>query len=161
MFFDGALIVGVCRAVLRGRKSYLGQLKSHVFPAGILAEAISMTHSDMLHRLDISPFYFYEPLLFQILVPWKFMNILGLPLSTLTFTVNSHVDNHSYKYIYLLQILYTMKSVFLLKYRLRFRPRFFILKFDLITYCTHMMSYAIWIDETADVLVSLKKINKN
>ena len=62
----------------------------------------------MLYRLDISTFNFYEPLLFQIFVPWKFIKnkSLGLPLSTITFTVNSHVDNYSYKYIYFIQIQY-------------------------------------------------------
>ena len=48
-----------------------GQLKVHPFPAGILVEAISMTHSGMLYRLDISTFYFYEPLPFQIFLTWK------------------------------------------------------------------------------------------
>ena len=46
---------------------------SHLFPVVILAEAISMTHSDMLHPLDISTSYLYEPLLFQIFVPLKFI----------------------------------------------------------------------------------------
>ena len=55
------------------RQSYLGQLKLHLFPARTLSEAISMKHSDMLHWLDISLFYFHEPLLFQIFVHWKFM----------------------------------------------------------------------------------------
>ena len=50
-----------------------GRLKSHPFPGGILAEAISMTHSGMLFRLHISTFYFYEPLQFNIFVPWKFV----------------------------------------------------------------------------------------
>ena len=78
-----------------------GQLKSHVFPTRILAEAISMTHSGLLYQLDISTFYFYEPLLFQIL---SLENLLKLrpSLFTITFTVNSHADNHFYKYIYLL-----------------------------------------------------------
>ena len=30
------------------------QLKAHLFPVGILAEAISMRHSDMLYGMDIS-----------------------------------------------------------------------------------------------------------
>ena len=38
-----------------------------------------MTHSDMLYRLDISPFYFYEPLLLQIFVPWKFIRTEAFP----------------------------------------------------------------------------------
>ena len=37
-----------------------GWLKLYPFPGGILAEAINMTHSGMLYRLDISTFYFYE-----------------------------------------------------------------------------------------------------
>ena len=49
------------------------QPKSHLFPAEILAKAVSMTHSGMLYRLDISTFSFYETLLFQIFVPWKFI----------------------------------------------------------------------------------------
>ena len=48
-------------------------IKSHLSPAGILAEAILMTYSDILYRMDISTFYFYGPLLFQIFVPWKFI----------------------------------------------------------------------------------------
>ena len=36
---------------------------------------------------------------------------LGLPMSTITFTVNSHVDNYFFKYTYLFQTLYSMKSV--------------------------------------------------
>ena len=59
-----------------------------------------MAHSNMLYRLDISTLYFYEPFLFQI------------SLSTITFTVNSQANNHSYKCIYLFQILYSMKLVF-------------------------------------------------
>ena len=59
------------------RKSYLGSAEiTYFFPAGILAEAKSMTHSDILyhslcflrlwfHGLDISTFQLYEPLLFQ------------------------------------------------------------------------------------------------
>ena len=50
-----------------------GHLKSHPFPGGILAKAIRMTHSGILHRVDISTFYFYEPLPFQIFVFWKFI----------------------------------------------------------------------------------------
>ena len=51
--------------------------------------------------------------------------------TAITFAVNGHADNDFYKYAYLFQILYSMNSVFLLKYMLRFWPRFFICKFDL------------------------------
>ena len=70
----------------------------------------------MFYELGIPTSYFHEPLLFQIFVPWKFI-----------FTFDSDADNHFYKYTYLFQILYHLKSVFLLKYMLRF----FIFKFDL------------------------------
>ena len=30
-----------------------------------------------------------------------------------------------------------------------------------ITHSTHMMSHAVWVDERADVMVSIRKINKN
>ena len=79
---------------------------------------MSMTHSDMLYQLDISTFYFYKPLLLQIFV--RILKNLDLSLSTITFKVNSHVDNHFYKYVYLFQVFYGIKSVFLLKYTLRF-----------------------------------------
>ena len=49
-----------------------GQLKSRKFKAGILAEAISTTHSDM-YQLHICTFYFYEPFLFQIFVSWHYL----------------------------------------------------------------------------------------
>ena len=71
------------------------QLKMHLFPALILAEAINMTYSDMLHQLNISTFYFYEPFLFQIFVPWKFIKpqaflcLLSLLQSTATQVIIS------------------------------------------------------------------------
>ena len=55
-----------------GQSLILGQLKSHLFPAEILAETVCMTNSDM-YRLDISTFCFYEPMLFQIYDLWKFI----------------------------------------------------------------------------------------
>ena len=124
MFFCGALIVGEW-GVLGGSESLIqGQLKSYPFPVGILAEAISMAHSGILYRMDIYKFYFYAVSDFRPLGIYK---NLGLPLSTITLTVNSHADNHFYKYIYFFQILYSMNQFFLLKYTLKF----FIFKFDL------------------------------
>ena len=49
------------------------QLKSDLFPGGILTEAISMTRSGILYRLNISTFYFREPLPFQIFITCKFI----------------------------------------------------------------------------------------
>ena len=70
-------------------------------------------------------------MLFQIFRPFEIYTNLGHPLSTIPFSVNSHTDNHFYKYIYLFQILFSIKSVFILKYTLRFWPRFFMFRFDL------------------------------
>ena len=75
-----------------------------------------MTDSGMLYRLDISTFYFYEALLFQIFFPWKFIyKNLGTPLSSINFTANSHADNHFYKYVYLFQniIQYEVKVFYI------------------------------------------------
>ena len=73
-------------------------MKSHLFPAGILAKTISMTHSGMLYRVDIFMFYFYEPFLFKIFVPYNiiktssFSCLLSLLQSTVTFTVNVSIN---------------------------------------------------------------------
>ena len=107
-----------------GAKSYSGPAEITSFSSRDFSETINMTHSDMFYRLNISTFHFYEPLLFQIFVPWKFIKPSlyknCLPLSAIAFTVNSHADNHFYKYLYLFHVLYGMKLVFLLKCTLRF-----------------------------------------
>ena len=84
-----------------------GRLKSYPFPGGILAAAISMTYNGMLHRLDISTFCLRVIAASDFRSSEIFKN-LGLSLPTITFLVNSRADNHFYKYIYLLQILYSM-----------------------------------------------------
>ena len=59
---------------LEGAESRIqSQLKLHLFPGRFLAEAIYIKHSGILYRLDISKFYFYKPLLFQIFVLPKFI----------------------------------------------------------------------------------------
>ena len=80
-----------------GQKSYLGPTEIVSFSSRILAEAKNMTYSDMLYRLDISTFCFYESLLFQIFFLWKFIKtsvfpcLLSLLQSTatqITFSIN-------------------------------------------------------------------------
>ena len=60
--------------------------------------------------------YFYVLFLWAIavsvFVPLESYKNLRLPLPTITFIVDSHADNHFYKYMYLFQILYSIKSVF-------------------------------------------------
>ena len=57
----------------------------------------------------VSTKYFYVLFLWAIAVSdflsLKIYENVGLLLSTATFTVNSHIDNNSYKFIYLVQIL--------------------------------------------------------
>ena len=43
---------------------------------------------------------------------WKFIRTLAFPCSIITFTVSSHTGYHFCNYIYLFQILYSMKSFF-------------------------------------------------
>ena len=67
--FGAALISGGWGGVKGWAESLiLDQLKSHSFLGVILAEEISMTYSSVLYELDISMFYFYESLLFQIFI---------------------------------------------------------------------------------------------
>ena len=129
LFFGGALIVGGWDQVRWGRKSYLIRLP----------KIVSFSSQDFSRSNKLDPFshvvstgYLYVSVLRAIAVsdfrPLEIYKKLGLPLSTFTFTVNSHGDNHFYKCIYLFQLLYTIKSVFLSKYILTF----FVFKFDLI-----------------------------
>ena len=53
-------------------------------------------------------------------------------MSTITFTVNSHADNHFFKHVYLFQILFYMilyysifKSDLIVKHRSYFKNSFF------------------------------------
>ena len=73
--------------------------------------------------------YFYVLFLWAIAVsdfrPLENYKNLGLPLFIITFTVNSHAGNHSYKYIYLFQILYSTKSVFFIKIHVKVLTKVF------------------------------------
>ena len=46
-------------------------------------------------------------------------------------TVNSHADDHFYKYIYLFQILLSLKISFFIKIDVKVLSKVFIFKFDL------------------------------
>ena len=49
-------------------------------------------------------------------------------MSTITFTVNSDADNLFYKYIYLFQILYSVKSVFVMKIHVKVLTKVFYIQ---------------------------------
>ena len=110
-----------------GRKSYLGPAEI----ASFSSRNFSGSNKHVTFSHVVSTGYFYVLFLWTIAVSdFRSLEIYknwSRPLSTITFTVNSHADNYFYKYIYLFQILYSMKSVFLLKYMFRF----FIYKSDL------------------------------
>ena len=179
MFVGGALIVGGWGVVGWDRKSYLGPAEIASFSSGDLSPS---------NKHDTS-WHFYEPLLFQIFFPLKFIK-LRPSLSSINFAINNHADNLFSIYISFFQILYNMKSIFLFKYTLRF----FIFKFDLnvkqspyffpvkvmvcrknsienksffsvdyvkITELQVVTSHAIWVDDITGVMISIKKINKN
>ena len=93
--------------------------KSYLRPA----EMKSFSSRDLSRRNKHGSFWFFVSTgYFCILFVWAIVvsnfqpleihKHLVLPLSSIIFTVNSQADNHFYKYIYLFQILYSMKSVF-------------------------------------------------
>ena len=84
MFFSGAFIVRGWGLVGSGRKSYLGQ--AEIAPFSSRDFSWSSKH-DTFCRVVLSGY-------------------LGRPLSTITFTDNSHADKHFfYKCFYLLQVV--------------------------------------------------------
>ena len=95
-----------------GEKVYLGLAEIASFSSRGFSR--SNKHDTFWHA--VSTGYFYVLFLWTIAVsyfrPLEIYKNLGLPFSSITFTVNSHPDNHFYKYIYLFQILYSVKSGF-------------------------------------------------
>ena len=128
MLFGGALIISRWGVVGWGRKSYLGLVDIESF----FSQDFSRSNKHDTFWLVVFTEYFHVLFLWAIAVsdfsPLEIYKNIGLRLSFITFTINSHADNHSYKYIYLLQIFnYTVRYQFLLKNMLSF----FIFKFDL------------------------------
>ena len=103
-----------------GRNSYLGAAEI----ASFSSRYFSRTNKNNTFWQDVTTGYFYLLFLWTIAVSdfclLEIYKNLGFLLATITFTVNSHEDNHFYKYIYLFQILYSLKSAFLKKYTLSF-----------------------------------------
>ena len=98
-----------------GRKSYLG-------PAEIVSYSCrdfrrSNKHDTVWHVVSTRYFYVLWTIAASDFRPLEIYKNIALPLSTISFIVNSHADNHFYKYIYLFQLLYSMKSIFFIKIR--------------------------------------------
>ena len=117
LFFDGSLIFSWWWVVRWSWKPDSGP-----------AEIASFCWRDFNQRNKHDTFwhvvlirYCYSFLLWAIAVsnfrPLEIDKNLGLPLSAITFTVNSHTDKQFNKHIYFFQI-YCMKSVFSSKYTL-------------------------------------------
>ena len=111
MFFGGALIVGGWAVVGYGRKSYLGPAEIASFSS---FRDFSWSNKHDSFWQVISTGYFYVLMLWVIAAsnfrPPEIFKNFRLPLSTVTFPVNSYAYNHFYKYIYLFQI-FSVKSV--------------------------------------------------
>ena len=112
MFFGSAWSVGAW-GVGWGRKSYLGP-----------AEITFFSSLDFSWRNKYDTFwhvvltgYLYVLFLWTIAVsdfhPLQIYKKLGVPLSTITFTVNSHADKHFYKYLFVSNIIQCEFSFFI------------------------------------------------
>ena len=110
LFFGVALLVGGWVVVGWGRKSYLGPAEISFFSS----RDLSRYNKHDSFWFAVLNGYFYILFLWAIVVS-DFLTLeihkhLVLSLSNITFRANSQADNHFFKYIYLFQILYSMKS---------------------------------------------------
>ena len=123
--FGGAWIVHGWVVVGWGRKSYLGAAEIASFSCRDFNRSNKHKHDTFWQVVTTG--YFYVLFLWAITVSYFYLleiyKNVGFLLSTTTITVNSHADNHFYKYIYF-QILHSLELVFLSKYRLRFDQGF-------------------------------------
>ena len=98
-FFGGALIIGGWGVVGWGRKSYLGPAEITYFSSRDFSR--SNKHHTFWHV--ISTGCFHVLLLWAIAISdfcfWEIHKNFSFPLPAITFTVNSHANNHFYKYI--------------------------------------------------------------
>ena len=112
LFFCSPWIVGGWGVVKWRRNSYLGPAEIASFSSRDISRR--NRHDTFWHVVSIG--YFYVLFLWAIAVSdfclLEICKSLGLPVSIITFTVNSNGHNHFYKYVYLFQISNSAKSVF-------------------------------------------------
>ena len=119
-----------------GQKSYLGPAETTFFSS----QDFSQSNKHDIFWNVVSTGYFYIVFLWTIAVS-DFCTLdiyknLCFPLSTITYKVNSHAGNYFYKInIFICLKYYTVWNQFLLKYMLKFWPKFLIFKFDLNVEC--------------------------
>ena len=172
MFFGGASIFDEWGVVRWGQKV--------LFKASIISSSQDFSpsnkHDTFWHV--VSTGYFFVLFSWVISVsdfcPLEIYKNLGLLLSTITFTVNSHADNNFFKYISqvffikiqakvcYIQIWFKCETPFFsnenhgLHKKLQKKIVFFCKNYW-ITCCTHMMSHAIWVDEIKTVWRTLQQ----
>ena len=159
MFFGVALIIGGWGVAGWGRKSEIVSFSS---------QYLSRRNKHDSFWLVVSTGYFYVLFLWAIIVsdflPLEIYKHLLLSLSSITFTANSEAVYHFYNYVYLFQILYSMKWVFLLKDTFRY----FIFRFDLKMWNTAFIfsnrsrgtQKKLFIEENSFFSVNCVKINE-
>ena len=94
-----------------GRKSCFGAAEITSFFSQDFSQ--SNKHDPLRHFVKTGCFYVF--LWTSVVSDFCLLEIyknLGFLLSAITFTVNSHADIQFYKYVYLFQILYSLKSFF-------------------------------------------------
>ena len=103
MFFSVALTVGMWGVVGWGRKFYLGPAEIASFSSRDLSRGNK--HDTFWHVASTRCFYvlFLWAIAASHFLPLEIYKTWGLLLSSITFTVNSHADNHFYKHFYLFQ----------------------------------------------------------
>ena len=84
MLFGGTFIIDGWGLVVWSRKSYSGPDEIAYFPGVILAEAISMARSGILHQLEIST-KFLRAVVVLHFCPLEIYKNLSLPLSSITY----------------------------------------------------------------------------
>ena len=92
LFFGGALIVGWWGVFEWGRKTYLWLAKTASFSSQHFSR--SNKHDTFQHVVSTGYFYalFLWAIAFSDFRPLEIYKNVGLPLSFITFTVNSHAD---------------------------------------------------------------------
>ena len=159
MLFGGALIICGWGMVWWCRKSYSGPAEIASFSSEDFSQ--SNNHDTFWHVVSTGYFgilflWAIAVYLFQILCSMKSVVLLKYTLRFFIFRIYLTVKHCSYFFL--------IKTMVYWEKKLSIEKKVFfcrLCKNCWITCCTHMTSHAIWVDEITDVMISIKKINKN